>query len=241
MAMFMALFLAACSATGPVRFYQGPPKPQDQLAIVIVPAALNVLSIDGEPVDSPSQETGTYQLELLPGHHLIAFRYELYWGTNVSGKLVKSKEVAVDAIFNAGSIYRMHFKEPQTIDEAYDFYSHFSATLTNDQSGQSFASYEIENLGAVLAAKGIAKGQSPAAQRTVVAKPGSTVTTNPADKVVNQDPVKRLKFWWLMANEQQRKQFTEWMKGAGESFAPTDKNTPDHSPPGTINGVDLKP
>jgi len=231
--------LFACSATGPVRFYSGPPLPKDQIAIVVVPAALTVRSIDGKKVDSPSKESGTYELELKPGYHIIAFRYELFWGSNESGRLVKSHEVGVDAVFAAGKNYTIQYKAPHSYDEALDLQTDFSATLVDMSSGQQYSSYEIHDLDALVAAK-LGNTTAAAPTTTTVATPAATAPLS-ADAAVNEDPVKRLKFWWLMANPQQRQEFTKWMKTANESFAPAPSKTPDTAPPGTINGVKLKP
>jgi len=240
-ASLLAIFMSACSAPGTLRFYQGPPKSPEQLAIVIVPAAITIRSIDGKSVDSPSKETGTYQVELPPGHHLIAFRYEYFWGSNESGRMVKSDQTGVDAVFNAGSTYTLTYKEPQSMDEAYDLTRHFSVTLVDNQTGQSYASYNIDNLDSILAAKGMLSGQTQATQ-TVKSTPTEAANmSDQADKAVSQDPVKRLKFWWLMSNDKQRKEFIDWMKGAKESFAPAPDKSQKNYPPDTINGVELKP
>ena len=231
--------LFACSATGPVRFYSGPPLPKQELAIVVVPAAITVRSIDGKEVDSPSKETGTYEVQLKPGHHLIAFRYELSWGTNESGMLVKSKQVGVDTNFEAGKTYQIRYKVPHDADEAYDYLSDFNATLVDLSNGQQYHSYEIANLNTILATKLTDTKTPPAAAQTAT-MPATTAKLS-ADAAVNEDPVKRLKFWWLMASPQQRQQFTQWMKTANESFAPAPNKAPDSVPPGTIDGVKLKP
>lgn len=240
--LLSTLLLIACSAKGPVRFYQGPPLPKESLAIVVVPAPITVRSIDGQEVDSPSKETGTYEVQLKPGHHLIAFRYELYWGTPDSGRLVKSHEVGVDAVFAAGKTYQLRYKVPHDTDEAYDFETSFHASLVDQGTGQQYSSYEIQNLNAALIAKKI--GENTAT--TTAASPTATTsaasqTGLSADAAVKADPVKRLKFWWLMASPQQRQAFTQWMKTANESFAPAPAKTPNNAPPGTINGVKIKP
>lgn len=238
--LVLSASLIACSATGPVRFYSGPPKAKDKLAIVEVPAAINVLSIDGKEVDSPSKDSGSYEVQLEPGHHLIEFRYELFWGTFESGKLVKSKHTGVDAVFKAGDTYAIRYKKPQDADEAADFFSDFHATLVDLSTGKQYSSYEIKDLAAMLATQQARTNSSTAAQATTTASAASAMPN--AETATKADPVKRLKFWWLMANEQQRKQFTDWMKTATENFAPSsDKAAPENAPPGTINGVKIKP
>jgi uncharacterized protein YccT (UPF0319 family) len=216
----------ACAPTGPIRFYPGPPQPTEKLAIVSVPGPLSVLSIDGQTIKSPSQETGSYDLQLPPGHHLIAFRYDLYWGTTETGMMVKSKPTGVDAVFEAGKTYEIRYKVPRNADEASNYLTDFAATLIDQSTGQQYSSYEIRDLNKALAAKKINQGMSASTQ---IANPAPVVAgSNPvlnADSAVKEDPVKRLKFWWLMANAQERKQFTEWMKTATESFAPAPAKT----------------
>lgn len=237
--LVLSVLLAACSATGPVRFYSGPPQPKDKLAIIKVPAAITVLSIDGQEVDSPSKISGSYDVQLKPGHHLIEFRYELYWGNNDTGMLIKSKDTGVDAVFEAGKTYAIRYKKPQNADQASNFLTDFPATLVDLSNGKQYSSYVIKNLDEVLAAK-------KAEANTSNQAPATTASPMPnAETAANADPVKRLKFWWLMANAQQRKQFMGWMKTATESFAPsTDKPSTQTTPPppaDTINGVKLKP
>lgn len=229
----LLVLLTACSATGPVRFYSGPPQPRDQLAIVEVPAAITVLSIDGKEVNSPSKLSGIYEVQLKPGHHLIEFRYELYWGNSDTGMLIKSKDTGVDAVFEAGKTYAIRYKKPQDADQASNFLTDFPATLVDLSSGKQYSSYVIKNLDAVLAAQK-AKAQTTSQAAAATAMPNAQTASN-------ADPVKRLKFWWLMANKQQRKQFTDWMKTANESFAPSNNMAPATAPPGTINGVKIKP
>ncbi|MBI1422405.1 MAG: DUF2057 domain-containing protein [Gammaproteobacteria bacterium] len=245
-ALSMAIFtfiLMACSSTGPIKFYSGPQQPNDKLAIVIVPAAITVLSIDGQSVNSPSILSGTYQVQLSPGFHLISFRYELFWGAQDTGILVKSKEVGVDTTFTAGSTYEIQYKVPQNARQANEYFFHFKATLVDMSTGKQSASYNIENLGATVVAR---KQQAMEAEQQA----SSPAPTLSAEAAANADPVKRLKFWWLLADPQQRKAFTDWMKTANESFAPDAKSAPasttapapqNNSSPDTINGVKLKP
>jgi uncharacterized protein YccT (UPF0319 family) len=240
---FSAMLVMACSPTGPVRFYSGPPQPKDKLAIIVVPAPITVRSIDGQEVDSPSKESGSYEVQLTPGHHLIAFRYELFWGTNDSGTLIKSHEVGVDAEFEAGKTYAIRYKVPSSTSEAADFRTDFTATLVDQSGGQQYRSYVIRNMDNVLAAKriGTAAATTNPATAAATIRPSAASPGLSADAAEKANPVKRLKFWWLMANEQERKQFTQWMKTATENFAPAPKQAPDDAPPGTINGVKIKP
>lgn len=243
--LILSAFLYACSATGPVRFYSGPQKPKAQLAIITVPAALAVDSIDGKPVDSPSKLSGTYEVELEPGFHLIDFRYYKFWGDNLTGMMIKSSPTGVDANFEAGHNYTIRYKKPQDYSEAQNFLSDFNAQLVDLSSGKTYNSYVVDDLSAALASAR-AKHQTVSSQADNTANAESHTGMPDAKTATTGNPVKHLKFWWLMANPQQRKAFMDWMKSANESFAPgtqsgTQNNNASPPPTDTINGVKLKP
>jgi len=232
--------LLACSATGPVRNFSGT-RPKQEIAVVTFPAAITVRSIDGKNVDAPSKLSGTYDVQLTPGYHIIAFRYELYWGDSLTGRYIKTNEVGVDSTFEAGKSYEIQYNPPHSFAEASDKQFQFHATLVDLDNGQKSESFDIDNLQTTVATR-FANRNKPAATPTTQAMPAAAPsTTLTADAAVSQDPVKRLKFWWLMANPQQRQEFSAWMKTATENFAPSSNPPPDTAPTGTIDGVKLKP
>lgn len=246
--LLLSASLFACSATGPVKFYSGAPKPNDQLAIITVPAALTVDSIDGRVVDAPSKTSGTYEVQLEPGFHLIDFRYVMYWGSNDSGMLVRSKPTGVDAVFQAGHRYTIRYKKPQDASDAKEFFTDFNAQLVDLDTGKTHDSYVIADLSAALTAARAKHEKQAAAMQAATA--GTQTAMPDAKTATTGNPVKHLKFWWLMANPQQRKAFMDWMRSATESFAPgadagTTTTAPaEKTPPppaDTINGIKIKP
>jgi len=205
--------LQACAPTGPVQFYEGASRPSSEIARVMVPGPITVESIDGREVEVPSQDEGFYELQLPPGKHIIAFKYRKFWGSSVSGAMLKSDLAAVDSEFEAGKVYELTYNRPGDEDEAAALAENFSATLVDRSSGQKTASFVIANLDAALLAR---NDQQPATPAPVKAAPTTAMPS--ADQAVQEDPVKRLKFWWLMANEKQRQEFSQWMKSATSSF-----------------------
>ena len=100
--VFSVIWLQACSSvSGPVHFYSGQPRPDNQTARLKVPAAITVVKIDGKKVEVPSKDDGFYQVYLLPGLHRIDFKYDLSWGDNVSGMLIRSDVVGVEDCHDA--------------------------------------------------------------------------------------------------------------------------------------------
>lgn len=195
------MLLHACSVKGPVHFYGGQPLAENETAQLTVPAPITVVKIDGRDVDIPSTEEGTYEIYLLPGEHTIQFKYALYWGDNVSGMLVTSEDVGVNSQFKAGEKYKIDYVAPKGQEEAYEMAQTFKAVLKDESTGNQVASVPLTE----LTLKSI-----NTAEPVNVSRP-ETLT---ADSAVNEDPVKRLKFWWLLTNEEQRKEFKTWMKAA---------------------------
>ena len=240
--LLSAFVLQACSTPGSVKFYEGPTRPDSEIAIISVPAAISMRSIDGQNVKSPSKESGTYEVLVLPGHHLIVFRYYNFWPYGDAGMMVKSNDVGVDAVFEAGKHYILRYKEPHSFEEAKIFYSDFNANLVDISNGKEYSSFEVSDQNSLFARiknyfdpNGAPKTtNAPAATAVVPIVATASATTAPpmnADAAMKEDPVKRLKYWWLMANENERKQFTAWMKTATESFAPEPAKTPATSKP----------
>jgi len=220
---FLLLLLAgvalqACAPTGPVKFYEGANRPDDQIAKVMVPGPITVKSIDARPENVPAKESGFYDLQLPPGKHLIAFKYELYWGSEVSGLMVKSNLVAVDTNFEAGKIYELSYPRPEDEDQAFAMSQQFSANLVDRQTGEKTASYAIENANTAMLAfskqtpvSGTSAASSPAQGRAPSSTPATGALPD-ADQAAREDALKRLKFWWLMASEAEREEFRKWMQ-----------------------------
>jgi uncharacterized protein YccT (UPF0319 family) len=239
--LLSAFALLACSTASSVKFYEGPTRPDSEIAIITVPAAITMRSIDGQNVKSPSKDSGTYEVQLQPGPHLVVFRYYSYWAYGDAGVMVKSNDVGVEAVYEAGKHYLLRYQEPHSFEEAKAYFSEFHATLVDINSGKQYSSFEVSDQNSLFARiknyfdpNGAPKVTPPtttavapmAAATTVAATNTAASPTLSADAAMNEDPVKRLKFWWLMANDTQRKEFTKWMKTATESFAPETKPAP---------------
>jgi uncharacterized protein YccT (UPF0319 family) len=81
--------------------------------------------------------------------------------------------------------------------------SNFQATLVEVGGDARIVSHSTTDLAAVpLYSSG------PAATST----PDIAAPMPGAEQAVNEDAVKRLKFWWLMASDAERDEFRKWMK-----------------------------
>ncbi len=226
-----AMLFVACSVE-PIRSYDGSPKPADQIARVIVPGAVSLESIDGKSFSSPPDQTSNYEIELLPGRHVLAFQYIVLWGPHDSTTLVTSNYATFDASFTAGQTYRLEYEVPKDEYDAIERKNSFKPVLhlsgTNQKlvSRQSYGSAALKqsltemNTQASLPAVQVSNPVvdinklEPTKQGTESAQ-----SLPSADTAVKEDTVKRLKFWWLMSNESEREEFKRWMKSVDESFS----------------------
>ena len=235
--LFGLIGLQACSSVeGPVHFYSGQARSNSETARLNVPAPLTVVKIDGREVEVPSKNEGFYEIYLLPGVHRIDFKYELSWGDEVSGMLVKSDVVGVESQFFAGKLYELTYSVPTDLDEAYDMTRDFRAQLLEKYTGRQVASRTMIELNEFSSKSSDVAIRDNSTQPKDISLPtvetfGATATNNinapapnskaktvivpkdiKADTVVREDAVKRLKFWWLIANETERNSFKKWIK-----------------------------
>jgi uncharacterized protein YccT (UPF0319 family) len=212
----------ACTPSGPVHVYSGQHRPNVETARLLVPGPITVTAVDGKQVEVPSLEDDYYEIFLLPGLHRIDFRYELYWGDATSGGLVFSDVVGVETRFNPGMSYELTYAEPADEEAAMGMANKFKATLVEQQTGRRVDSRTTTELN-VLGVKSSLFYTISEANQAESPKPTSSTTdvTPPpgidADTAAREDAVKRLKFWWLIADEKERDQFREWMKSVDDS------------------------
>ncbi|MDZ7804798.1 DUF2057 family protein [Thiohalophilus sp.] len=213
----VSVLLTACAPTGPVKFYNGPDKPLSEIALIRVPGPITTLAIDGRDIRSPSKEEGFYELHLSPGQHTLTFKYELYWGSADTGMLIKSSPTRVQAHFQVGQVYELRYDEPESEDEAFTMASDFQATLVERGSGQRIAATPSDEYpsGITNAEPVVPQTSTPT---TAPAQAQANRSLPDADQAVNEDAVKRLKFWWLMADEAERETFRKWMQQEMPNF-----------------------
>lgn len=202
--LFLAvILLQACNPTGPVKFYEGVTRPDDQIARVKVPDPITVLEIDGRKIQPAFKEEGFYELHLLPGSHRLIFKYELYWGSADSGMIIKSDPIAINHSFAAGKIYEIIYDKPASEDEAYTMANDFQATLVDADGSTRVVSRPLN--------------ERPVTPHSfnVSATTKTTVAANPmpcTKQAVNEDAVELLKSLWLMADEAEREEFRKWIQ-----------------------------
>ena len=218
--LFSLIWLQACTlVSGPVHFYSGQPRNNSETARLSIPGPITVTKIDGKKVDVPSIDEGFYEIYLLPGIHRIDFKFEQNWGDSLDGMLIKSDVVGVESRFFAGMNYELTYPIPEGEDEAFEMSLQFKAKLLETKTGRQVASRSIAELNEFRIRAPITRNNEDTIQPKVKPIPiaastgGVTVPADiNADTAVAKDTVKRMKFWWLMANEEERKRFKQWIK-----------------------------
>lgn len=230
-----AISLSACAGIkDPVQVYDGAKKPDSEIVKLLMPYELKVEQLDGKSLDTPYVSGGYYQIHLLPGDHQIMVSYEEYWGDASSGAIEVSDIFNFKLTTTAGSRYVFKHTGPTDLLYADSGPSarEINIWIKQQDTGQdTHAVGRIE--GGLLAsmtrqsAGDIKEGvvettvQSPATPGTtstpptivepVLAKDEATSTVLAAEQIISQqDALERLKFWWKMADDKQRKTFQAW-------------------------------
>lgn len=139
----MMVLIGACSRSPVVKLYEGPQKPESDLAIVRVPVELEVLSINGRRVEGVNSlfSVGYKDLHLEPGkYHILAFYKDLWDIDADTHDVIKSDPALFPLQAEAGHHYRLGFDEPQSIEQARELEKQFSGHILDVTTGEKTAS-----------------------------------------------------------------------------------------------------
>ncbi|KZY39894.1 hypothetical protein A3752_18615 [Oleiphilus sp. HI0081] len=140
------VLLSACSASNKVvQTYEGNILPQDQLAVVLAPENISLISVNGREVPTYLLSNIETKYGLRAGLNQLVFKYESIWAkpgpqTNGNSRSEKTESQLVMLEFNAlaGESYNFVYAEADNIREARSLASNFSASLV-DKVGQELA------------------------------------------------------------------------------------------------------
>ena len=207
----------ACSShTGPVQVYDGPKLPSQEVVKLIALSSLEVLAVDEKEIDLPYFSGKHYEMELLPGSRKLKVIYRETWGTpDSSSVLVVSDASLFQWNAKAGAAYLLKHDGPADTEQVDDFRKLPNIWLVDPETGRRIEPYAREKYGAPVVRMFRKSALSDTASAADARKQPSAGTMGSAlqaeDIVMQQDALKRLKFWWKMADERDRKAFREWM------------------------------
>lgn len=139
------LSLYGCTATGPLKTYEGAPRPAAEVALVSVPEQIEVMAIDGrEP--PPSFLRSQMQLALLPGEHVFSLRYvELFHVSADEHDVIRSRQAALRFSAEAGGRYRLEVPPQRSRDAAREFAKSPQFRLVDVAGGSAIESVPIKS------------------------------------------------------------------------------------------------
>ena len=214
-AVFLVILFAwgCATSTGLVQVYDGPQRPENEVVTLVVPAALEVLAVDGEEIKIPYFGGNDYKLHLLPGPHTLEVFYKESWGGPTSSGVVVSDVSMFRFEAQAGDVYLLQHDGPKNLVTASRFSDKPRIWLLDPGTGRRLQPYATEKyIPALLRAM---RKYEAGNQAAAAAAPQVSPAASAEDVVMQQDALKRLQFWWKIASAKDRKAFKDWLgKGA---------------------------
>lgn len=117
----LALLLAACASSGPIRLYEGAERPAADVATLNVPEQIQVMAVDGKEITGSLLEKSQL-MTALPGEHVFSLRYvELFQINSEEHEVVRSRQTALRFTAVAGREYRIEMDKQGSLDAARKF------------------------------------------------------------------------------------------------------------------------
>ncbi len=206
----------ACAphAAGPVQGYDGPKRPSQEVVKLIVLSSLEVLAVDEKKIDLPYFSGKHYEMELLPGSRKLKVIYRETWTMpDASSELVVSDASLFQWNTRAGAAYLLKHDGPTRDQPVDDFTKLPNIWLVDPETGRRIEPTAMEKYGAPIVRmfrKSVMSDTTPAADAGRQPPEGTVGSASQAeDLVMQQDALKRLKFWWKAAGKDERQAFRE--------------------------------
>lgn len=136
--LFGFLVLAvSCSTVNAVWVYSGEEREANEIAILYLPEAMDMVSIDGKKMDRPFVRTGGVEYHFLPGTHEIRIIYIKYWDINTEEfETLVSDIVVLRQNMQSGHTYRVEYESPNSLESARAFASNMNAWIREIETGK---------------------------------------------------------------------------------------------------------
>lgn len=216
------LFLSACSNQNHYRFYEGDSLPKSHLVSIVVPEAVDVLSIDGKKMDNRlgNFKRDNITIDLTPGHHKIELRYSQIWDIDADNhEKITSPEVYLEANLDADT-YHLQYPKLHTINDARKFAQSAQIKLVKSSTQETISQTDYTHPAEALSLKAVSSKDSSSVVTSVVPPTASTVAVAPVVKpdmstIMESTPgqdmtLENLKHWWKQASREQKAAFILW-------------------------------
>ena len=140
--LFILLFgLSGCiSAPGPIKAFAPGDEGEVEISRLLVPRVLDVVSIDYKKIDLPFGLSDPYEIELLPGRHIVKFVYLEDWGSSDVDYIINSDVYEIEFESRPGQDYKLTLEIPRTPAQAEKLVENFQVWIDDPTSGQRYSS-----------------------------------------------------------------------------------------------------
>ena len=209
--VFITLLVAGlwgCAPMRPVQLFDGPARGTDQVAVLYVPAEIDLLEIDGISVENYQQllAFGRLEYRLLPGNHTLSVRYNKRWENEFGKKPVLLSQPATLALeAEAGDVFELVPEQPANFKQAKEYASNFTVTVRKYLVDQpQFPSARVQ--------KDSQDAQTEVFQSSATRARGDIEEAAQAgSKGAKLSALELLKFWWLQADRTEQQNFIDWV------------------------------
>jgi len=200
----VSLLLLSCATDRAIHLYEGPQLAEQQLAGLIIPLEIDLLSVDGEPVATPFFVGEQVHYRLKAGQHDLIVRYKnLFESDGSSHEIITSpaKLFHIDMMKNQS--YRIKHSIPQDLTTAKMAIKDFQPWIESSTPPHHIQSKAVPSTFKTSSLFGVLKSNNDLTAGTSAAS-----STQARDNM--QPPLEQLKHWWQKASLQDQQSFDVW-------------------------------
>ena len=207
--LFTFLFITGCASQKAIKLYEADPASKNDIVTLTMPVEIDVVYVDGQRVNYLPGYQPQISYTLLPGNHLLGFKYQdMLTDDEGNNESINSRTVLIRFDAKAGQQYEINFTRPKTVEQALILEKTLKLTM----------SYQ----GNVIT-KSFPAPQSPSTSwfnsnsfngntMELFDEEALLAENDAGEPNQNTAPAGHLKFWWKKASDEERADFTRWLK-----------------------------
>ena len=204
LAAALAGLASGCASTGLLKAYPGPERPADQLATIVLPASVEVRSINGakQPNITGTLLKPVYTITTLPGPQDWTIRYN----APLAGGYYEERNAVTESPWRpflfqaeAGGVYHLNVETPRE-----------NPTLQNEEEKVRFLLAEEKRTASSKPAS-LVVNVKPVEPAPAVVVPLPQSKAN-APLTLENAAFDQLKSWWNVCGPHERQAFRDWLK-----------------------------
>ena len=203
--------LSGCAQHSHIKLYAGPELPEPQVLMVEVPAALEVLSINGQAVPAANALFGAKSrtLHVRPGEYRIDAYYQNVFDIDggLSHEVVRTRSATYRLHGGAGERWRLDYPEPANLQEAQAMRDSFAGWSVHTRTGERVVTSEGPRPVSMVSQL-LGGDSAPTAPTLVEPLATAAVQTLPHNDVT----LATLQQLWRLLEPQSRQAFLDWVR-----------------------------